>query len=168
MKFMKNYAMLLIKNSSYENADAISNVINYIKNTAVRIGGYGFYPVNTTEAIKVFTDIKNKSDFSPDRNLWHLMVCFTSQVKFGDISTIAYKIAELFCWKYAVFYGIHLKNIHNNRGGHIHFAIQAIDYNNCDYEKQLTYEKIMTYISAIEQLLLTEYNLHTNIQWKEE
>ncbi len=150
--------ILKVKNDLYSNADAIPALLTYINNaTAVYTSGYGFYPTDSTMAIQRFQEVQDCRNFSCERQLWHLILCFSHHFSFQTIATIAYQVAEIFSSNgYLVFYGIHEKRDQNGKRYHIHFAIQASSYYT-DYP-DLTFEQMSQRISQIEYLIATHFN----------
>ena len=157
---MLNDVIIKICNKGdYTNIDSISNVISYCSGYgAVPIGGYGFWPVTYIEAINQFELVYNTCSYTPERNIWHLILSFRKNKSASQVLYIANHIATLFCNEYLVLYGIHNKReTHTDRGFHLHFAILPTSY--MQDVPELTLYKMLDYIVQINNLMKDQYGL---------
>lgn len=119
-------ANLIIKNSSYDNDDAISNAIHYIThNSTCFLFCYGIWPPTEEAAIQQFETLRNTFPGTPcPQQLQHFWITFEAKRLSEDIAVFLDHLATSIGFYYPICYAIHEDQSHL----HAHFVVSTISY----------------------------------------
>lgn len=119
-------ANLFIKDSLYNNTDAISNAIHYIThNNTCSLFCYGIWPPTAEGAVKKFTKLRNIIPKEPcSQQLQHFWITFEDKKCSESVSEFLDHLATSIGFYYPVCYAIHEDQSYL----HAHFIVSTISY----------------------------------------
>lgn len=135
---------------AYSNEDAYKLVLDYIKRKYY-ICGYGFSLSPTLSILQQYQHAQEYSNQTGSRLIWHFVLTFSEPWKYQTLLQLANQIAILFSEDYQVLYGLDTEG----HAPHLHFGVNAFSYH--PDSPILSEERLRTYLSMIEDLLLSQF-----------
>lgn len=114
--------ILKIKNESYMNADAISNLIQYIQ----RLGYSGGLAVDLENAAEQMQLVKELWYKTEGRQARHFIVSFSDNepLEPSDALEYGYSIARYYSGRFQIVFNVHTNTDHI----HLHFVMNTVSY----------------------------------------
>lgn len=129
-------AILKVVDGSYENIDAVDNLICYIAERSEVAGGWGISMASVTAIISEFKAVKRFWNKTGGRQIKHFIISWKAESSL-NILQMQYMAAYLTAYfhpEYQVFWGVHL----DTDTPHIHIAVNTVS---CSTGKKLIFEK---------------------------
>ena len=113
---------LTIMNKSYNDDEALPNVINYVLDSSL----YGGVSVDPEHAVEQMLLVKQLWHKTAGRQVRHFFLSFADyeDVTIDEAMEYGYRIAEYYGDRYQIVFGLHL----NTQHVHLHFAFNTVSY----------------------------------------